>query len=516
MLNRVKVLGLLAVVGLLAGCNLNKDEGEKPMPAPAPKAAPAPAPAPMADGLRWDSMAFPTGDRLTSTVLLERGMPMEVVVGQEFCYKFRVTNLTNMALSGVVLHDEASPNFTITKSNPQAQMAGSKLTWNLGQMGPRETKMVELCGKANGPGRIASCAMVEWNSLLCAEVPAVQPALKVEIAMPAEKSKCDEICATGTVTNTGSGVASNVVVNVPAPAGLVAVSGTSRDVGSLAAGQSKPFTVCFKPDRTGTFAAQATAQAAGNLTASSNTAQTVVKQPNLTLTLDCPKGSTFIGRPLSFQATLTNKGDGAANGTMLMVSIPAGVAASDVTEGGSAGAGGISWNFGSLAPGQSRTVAFKLNPGAAFTGNVAISAKANAVCANEPAENCTAQIIGIPAQELNGGDNPDPVQVGGTTTYTLTVRNQGTQPLTNVKLGGKLINADKMQYVSTTGPAGAGQVNGADVTFPAVATLAPGQVVTYTVVVKATGDGQVSFEAQTSSDQITVPLIKRETTNFFK
>lgn len=513
MMNRfsARMLGMLAVCGLLAGCNLNKEE---PAPPPAPVVT-KPAPAPVMGDPNWESMAFPTGDRATSTILLERQMPREVVVGQDFCYKFRVTNLTNIALSSVVLRDEISPNFSISKTNPQAQVSGSNITFNLGAMAPREQRIIEICGKATGPGRISSCAVVDWNSTLCAETNVVQPALKVDIAMPPERSKCDEICATGTVTNTGTGVASNVVVNVPAPAGLVAVGGTSRDVGTLAAGQSKPFTVCFKPERTGTFAAQATANAAGGLSASSGTAQTVVKQANLDLAIMCPQGSTFIGRTLSYEAVVTNKGDGAANNTMLMVTT-GGASVASASDGGSAGAGGINWNLGTIAPGQSRKVSFVLNPGAAFTGNVAVSAKATAVCANEPAVNCTAQVIGIPAQLLDGVDNPDPVQVGNTTTYTLRVTNQGSQPLTNVKLMGKLINADKMQYVSTTGPAGNGQTSGADVTFPAVPTLAPGQSVTYTVVVKATGEGQVSFEAQTSSDQITVPLIKRETTNFFK
>lgn len=511
-------LGALALTGLLSGCNLDEKEDNQPMAAPQPKPMPpAPAPAPMvADGLRWDSMAFPTGERATSTLLLERGMPVEVVAGQEFCFKFRVTNLTNMSLQNVTLRDEFGPPFSLTRSNPQGMVAGNVITWNLGNMGPRETKMVEMCGRATGQGRIQSCAVVDWNSLLCGDINVVQPALKVEIAMPPERSLCEQICARIVVTNTGSGPANNTVVTFATPAGWTLDGGRNTfDVGTLGAGQSRSIDVCGKAQRTGTYTGTATAAAAGGLQAASGPAQTIVRQPVLEVTLACPQGQTFIGRTLAYEATVANKGDGVAANTMLMVSTPAGLSVQNASDNGSGGAGGLSWNVGNLAPGQSKKVSFVLNPGQ-YTGQVPVSARATAVCANEPSVNCTSQIVGIPAQLLNGVDNPDPVQVGGTTTYTLTVTNQGSQPLTNVALTGKLVDADKMQYVSAAGPTGAGQTNGADVKFPNVPTLGPGQSVTYTVVVKATGDGQVSFEAQTTSDQVTRPLVKRETTTFFR
>lgn len=504
-------LGVLGACGLLTACNLDKEE--PPPPAPAPR-APAPPPAPMVtDGLRWDSMAFPTGDRATSTILLERGMPVEVVAGQEFCYRFKVTNLTSMNLSGVVLRDERSPNFTMGRTNPAAEMNGAVMTWNLGSMGPRESRMVEVCGKATGAGRIASCAVVEWNSLLCAEVNVVQPALKATIALPAERSLCEEICAQITVTNTGSGTASAVVINYTLPAGWTTRDGKNavqQGVGDLGPNQSKVIEVCAKSTRTGTFSAQAMAQAGGGLSASTNTAQTIVRQPQLELALVCPQGQTFIGRTLSYEATVTNKGDGPATNAMLMIGTSGGMMVN------ASEAGGPNFNLGTLAPGASKKVSFTINPGGNFTGQVAVNAKASAYCANEPVQNCTSTVIGIPAQLLDGVDDPDPVQIGGTTTYTLRVSNQGSQPLTNVRLVGKLVDPDKMQYVSTSGPTGAGQTNGADVTFPPVPALAPRQSLTYTVVVKATGEGQVSFEARTSSDQVQRELIKKETTTFFR
>lgn len=527
-------LSALMMSATLGGCNLNEDTeaniqkpapadwsansgkpvAEKPAPAPVPAPAPAPKPMPASP---CDSIAYPTGDRATSTMLLERCMPKEVVAGQEFCYTYIVTNLTNLSLSGVTLRDDLSNTFVVSSTSPQAQVAGGTLTWNLGNFGARERREVKVCGKATGAGRITSCAILSWNSVLCAEANVVQPALAVKIELPAEKLICDQICGKITVTNTGTGAASNAKVMYTLPAGWTTTDGKNAvalDAGTLPAGQSRSFDVCAKASKTGTFSGQASAAADGGLSASSNVAQTVVRQPILAVSLACP-GTVFIGRNLEYKATVVNSGDGASTNTMLTVNVPGGTTASGISDGGTAGAGTVNWNLGTLNAGQSKTVTFSLNAGGG-TGNFAVSAATNGTCATPANANCTSAVVGIPAQLLDGVDEPDPVQVGQTTTYTLYVTNQGSQPLTNIKLNSKMIDGDKMELVSSNGPTGAGAVSGTSITFPVVAKLDPKQRLTYTVVVRAKGEGQVSFETETSSDQVTRPLVKRETTTFYK
>jgi hypothetical protein len=73
---------------------------------------------------------------------------------------------------------------------------------------------------------------------------------------------------------------------------------------------------------------------------------------------------------------------------------------------------------------------------------------------------------------------------------------------------------DTMEYVSSTG--GAATVTGKSISFPAIATLAPGAKQTYTVVIRAKAAGQVQFRADAKSTEITRPLVKIETTNFYQ
>src|SRR5579864_807169 len=59
------------------------------------------------------AMAFPTGDRNTSALLVEESGPREVRVGQPYNYEIRVTNLTNQPLNGVVLTQRIPANFRL-------------------------------------------------------------------------------------------------------------------------------------------------------------------------------------------------------------------------------------------------------------------------------------------------------------------------------------------------------------------------------------------------------------------
>ncbi|MBC7834353.1 MAG: hypothetical protein H7Y88_04530, partial [Phycisphaerales bacterium] len=53
------------------------------------------------------TLAFPTGDRSTSVLLVEKTLPRQVRVGQDFDYQIKVTNLTDHTLTGVLVKEYA-------------------------------------------------------------------------------------------------------------------------------------------------------------------------------------------------------------------------------------------------------------------------------------------------------------------------------------------------------------------------------------------------------------------------
>ena len=173
----------------------------------------------------------------------------------------------------------------------------------------------------------------------------------------------------------------------------------------------------------------------------------------------------------------------------------------------------MTWNLGELAPKASKT--FQATFNYPRIGDFQDRATAKAYCAPGVAASTNTAMAGIPALLLDGMDNPDPVQIGDSTVYTLTVTNQGSAALTNIKLVCTMEDMDNMQYASSDG-ATTGAASGKTITFNPIAKLEPKQKATYKITVKAVKEGQVQFRAEVTSDQITRPLSKVETTHFYR
>ncbi len=443
--------------------------------------------------------------------MLEKRTPAEVTSGAEFEFQLIATNLTNVALENVIVTDTFSPNFKMVGADPQGDTQGATARWALGALGPKASKTINVRASATG-SQVSNCASASYTLAVCTTINVVQPALRVTKQGPAEVLMCDNIPYRITVTNSGTGVARNVKVRDALPAGLETLdkkTSVELDAGTLTAGQSKDFAVTVKATKTGTYTNKVTAAADGNLTAESAVVSTIVRQPALSITCKAPN-QVFLGREASFEFTVKNTGDVGCNTTVTMP-IPAGSTFVSATEGGAASPNGVTWNLGAFAAGASKVLNVTLRP----TGSsIGVTATASCTCATPATTSCTTNIVGVPGLMLNGSDDPDPIEIGKTVTYTLTVTNQGTINLTNVLLVCTMDDGDTMEYVSSTGATAT--VSGKTITFPSIATLAPGAKQTYTVVIRAKAAGQVQFRADAKSTEITRPLVKIETTNFYK
>lgn len=535
MFSQAMVTATAAVLLTVAGCTQQQQQQvvvkktepavtkpAAPAPAPAAKpAAPAPAPAPAPVVASGTSMAFPTGDRNTSAILVETLMPREVRANQPFTYDINVTNLTGGPVQNVVLTAANFQNLNVASTNPAisgpatgAACGPNGVSWNLGDIAARGTKTIKVTATAPATGASSNCFTVSYNNCLCVGTNVVNPAIALTKKAPAEVLVCDSFDYTFEVKNTGTGAADNVVIKDTLPAGVTTADGKSSveiPVGSLASGASATKTIRVKAGKPGKYDNNASAVADGGLTANSGTVSTVVRQPQLTLTETCTQ-QIFLGRDAAFEYTATNTGDAACN-AVLTATIPAGASFVSASDSGAATAGNVTWQLGALAPGQKKTVKATFKPSAGV-GALKSDSTVTCPCSNTANASCTTNVVGIPAQLLDGRDDPDPVQVGSNVTYTLEVTNQGSLTLTNVKLVCTM-DGSTMQYVSSTGPTN-GTAAGTVLTFAPIPSLAPGAKQTYKVVVKAIKAGQVSFKSESSSDQITVPLRKDETTNFYE
>lgn len=527
----LKLLALtLGLVGAFAGCENSPDaksekwirpDGEvwyhEDAPTPEPVAAKTesrPAPAAPVKASSASTVYYPTGHASSAALMVERMYPSEVVANSAFEYVIKVTNVSPTTVDNIVIDEVLPAGFTMTSASPEGtKRDGGVSSFNLGSLSAGQSKTITVKGTAGSAGTIESCARVFYTLPVCQTITVVAPALQLTKTAPAEVLFCDTIPVKITVTNTGTGVAKSVVVKDELPAGLKTVDGKSSvemAAGDLGSGQSKEFSLTLKADKTGSFKNTATAASSNGLTAKSSETTTLVRQPVLTIAKKGP-AKLFAGRPVTFEITVANKGDAAAANTVIDDPIPAGASFVSATDGGKLVGTSVQWALGSMAPGATKTVSVTMN--VPSIGTIKNVATAKATCANQVSAEAGTEFAGIPAILLEVVDSPDPVEVGGTTTYTIIATNQGSLADTNIKIVATL--EDQMAYVSSAG-ATAGTASGKTITFAPLGTLAPGAKATWTLVVRATAEGSVRFGTSMTSDQLSRPVQETEATNFYR
>ena len=230
--------------------------------------------------------------------------------------------------------------------------------------------------------------------------------------------------------------------------------------------------------------------------------------PNIEFTKKCPN-LRYVGRDATFELNLTNRGTGAALNVVVTDTLPAGVEFVNADNNGQRDGKNIVWRLGNLDAGQSRTL--KINVRCNQITTVRNTAMVT-YCA-EAQTACEFPVKGISAILLEMVDDPDPIEIGGTTTYTITVTNQGTADDTNIVI--TAIIPPEEDFVSCDGVT-KGRADGKNVTFAALPTLAPKAKAIWKIVVKGNKEADVRFKVILNSDTTgDVPVEKTESTHIY-
>ncbi len=499
------VASSLMAVGVLVGCQSTPEWAE-------PQAAEV-SKKPRPEDMVRSTMAIPTGERSTSALWLEHTAPAEVPQGQQFDSEIRVTNLTKNTLQSIQVTDYCSANFKLIDSNPTPQSAqGGALRWDLGSLGPSETKTIVIRGSATEVGTVKSCIDASYESRSCLAINVVKPKLQLTIQAPAEVLQCDAIPVQLTVTNSGTGVARNVLIQDALPKGLTTDKGSeviTLSLGDLAANQTKSANVTLKAAATGSYENKATASAEGGLSVDAS-ATTAVHKPELAIDQTGPE-RIFVGREIAYTVTVTNQGDGEARDTVVETTLPTGTKVVSTHPGAATEGGRLVWRVGRLNPGDSATARITLVPSSISTIESTTTAKAH--CAAAASDSVKTDVQGIPAILLEVIDLSDPIQVGSNETYEITATNQGSAADSNIQIVCTL--EDAMEFVSAEGVT-QGTVEGHTVTFAPLSVLPPKTKATWRVTVKSLSPGDVRFQATMTSDELKRPVEETEATNFYE
>lgn len=468
------------------------------------KTAPAPVPMP-AVGAPAQRAATCT-DATGGLIRMSKTMPGEAVLGGSIESELRLT--AEGCAADVVVRDVIPANASYVRSEPPATVDGNTLTWRLGDLDAGSSQSIKLWLKAEKEGTIVNCASVAANPRTCSSTRVVNPGIELTKTQPEDVTICDPIPVTLVVKNSGSSQLTGVKVTDSLPEGLSADSKSTLvfDVGNLAPGDTKEFKFNATAARAGKFANSAEVVANEGVSAKAS-ASTAVHQAVLAITCKA-RDEQYMTRPFDVCFTVNNTGDAPAAGTQVVLPVPSGVTFSSATAGGRLSGNNVVWDLGALPANSPQELCASFTSTAA--GTYSFSAAAKGTCASQVVAACETRIVGVSALLLEKADDPDPIQIGETTTYTVRVTNQGTADDTNVKV--------VVQFPAEVDPVSAsheGVVNGKTVTFPSFPRLAPKQAFEYSIKARGASAGDARIRFIRTSDGIPAPTTAEESTRVY-
>lgn len=231
-------------------------------------------------------------------------------------------------------------------------------------------------------------------------------------------------------------------------------------------------------------------------------------EPKPGLAIDCAMPERVLaGRKFQACLTVRNTGDAAEPAAFVNFPLPADAELTALTSGGIITNNSILWRLPELAPAADKQLCAEFQTRRPAKLDFTATASSDRVALVATA--CQTVVAGISAILLEKSDDPDPVAVGDTTTYTVKVTNQGNGYDTNVRV---VVNiAPELAPVSVS----EGSIDGQTVMLPVVTVLAPKQAVSWTIVAKgvSTGDGHTQFVLV--SDTLKSPVNAEESTTVY-
>jgi uncharacterized repeat protein (TIGR01451 family) len=221
-----------------------------------------------------------------------------------------------------------------------------------------------------------------------------------------------------------------------------------------------------------------------------------------------------------YQITVTNTGSKIVENVLVSAFLPAKSELVSTSDNGRHHFGVIAWLIGNLPPNGSRTV--QLSYKVPEAGEYCLKATASGISEGSGEATFCTTFEGMSALHLNTTDSRDPVELGGQMTYRIALHNQGSAPLTNIRVEAKV--PPQMATTLAKGPTSAPDklpAAGADgqlVAFAPLEELKPGETLVYEILVKAVKAGDARLRVTLTAAELSVggPVIEEESTLVFR
>lgn len=443
---------------------------------------------------------------------IQKLAPPEIQVGRPAKFQVKVRNTGATPAQNVEVRDQVPRGTQLVATTPRAsQTPRGELLWSLGPLRPGEEASVEMEVLPTAEGEIGSVASVSFNAEASAKTIATRPQLVVKTSVPRQVLLGEEVILSITVSNPGTGVAENVVIEEHVPAGLQHVAGTEleNEIGTLRPGESRQLELRMTANQAGTITNVLAVRAGNNLRADDKT-QLEVLAPQLEVALEGPK-RRYLEREAVYTVQISNPGTAPAHQVELIAQLPAGLKFVNANNAGSydPNTQTVHWLLEELPVRESGSVQLTALPIA--PGEQTIRVRGSAQRGLQSEKSHSVLIEGIAAIFFEVVDVADPIEVNGKTSYEIRVVNQGSKAATNVQVvaefpaGMRPLTAEGARY----------NASGNSLVFEPLARLAPKADTTYRIQAQGVQAGDQRIRVLLKTDELQQPVTKEESTRVY-
>ena len=419
-------------------------------------------------------------------LVLQKDAPPNATVGSPLDYTISVSNEGDATAFEVIVEDEMPSGANVDGANPQPELdrTNRRMVWKFAEILPNETQKITVRVTPTGEGTLDGVASVKFKSRVKATTVITAPKLRLEMVGPDEVKLGEEVSYRYVITNDGSGEARDVFVRtvLPASGGLKHPQGRDLEyeIGNMTPGQQRELVLAVVAAEPGEYKTEAEVSATGG--AKDQAAyRTNIIGAQLQIVRRGPK-RRFVGRSATYENIVSNETNFDAVDARIVETVPQGMRFMGASSGGQYDAASrtVTWRINRLGPGQQEQLQVELMPEDAGARESIVRIFENAGLQSDDYVSTTVvedlHNVGAKMSRLD-----QPMAVGETFGFTITIDNRGTADATDVKLIVEVPQEIKV--------IGAGSKDNQ-------AKLLAGNVVQYSVIVRISPNEQQSFEVK--------------------
>ena len=428
-------------------------------------------------------------------------------VGQECDVELVVKNTSQTIVRSVMAEAVIPPNVEVVEARPAAVEGSEMPTWTFGELQPGESRSVMLKVIPQTRGDVQLDAYVRLTGTASSQFAVQEPMIGVVVSGPENVEIGQQVGYIVRVSNPGTGLANNVVIQAAVPEGLEHRNGSllTIEIGTLNPGESRQARLSLTAVQGGDQQLAVRVLADGGLSDQTTTA-IVVAEPQLAIALAGPP-EQIAGRSEDYTLTVSNGGNVQSTNVRAKYIIPGGFTFVSADRGGKfiEADNAVEWFVGTLQPNDSSNfiLAMKANE----TGEVAH--KAGVISEHGQVTTCelTSNVIGTATLDMKIVADHRELRVGEEISWEVQVRNTGTREATNVGVSCEL--PASFEFIDAEGPTKHIAEHGVLI-FRSIPTIDAATDVKFVIHGRCTREGNQRLRLRVASDSVTEALIGEE------